>query len=558
MAAACIFFVWKEYQRTMPFRLLRIVAMILLWISLTGLVLKPGFVHVVLNKDILLTYGYPHAAVDSLLKSNPGAGIYRTPDAAAYKSDDRVVSPEEISGNEIHYNVVAGIGLSPNRLDQRDTSGFYFIPAPTPDGIIGLALPEHIVPGRVSAVQGIIHTKVQTAISLYGPGGREDSVVLNQSGSFALRFTPRAPGRFLYRIRTVTAAGVKEEILPVIVQSPKVLRLLILQQFPTAEIRYLKNLLSSQGHQLTIRYQISQSNFRYEYANQAPKPFNRLNLELLNSSDLVIGDPAMLSSLSGGEFDILQKAIHNGLGILFLIDELRNKQLLQRLLPLSFQTDKSDTIHLDGLAFKIAAASPIPDTRLVPIAQNNQRVASGYTFLGSGKSGFQLLEETYRLLLQGKTEAYTNQWATLIEETSRRQTVSQITIRQSSPTIVGQRIDIDLITSNPRPELSADGIMLPMQEDVLIDDLWSAQARFHQVGWHHLVSLPDSITHDVFIHHADAWKGIRDFDQIQENLWKASRQSPGGSHREETSIPPLLFFICFLIAAGLVWLAPKL
>lgn len=558
MALGCVFFVWKEYQRNMAYRLLRIVAMIGLWISLAGLVLKPGFSHLVTNQDILLTYGYPAPAVDSLLKTRPGANIYRTPDAAPYAPGDQVVSAEEILTNKVHYGVVMGVGLQQDQLDRIDTSNYYFIQAPIPDGIIDLSWPEHVVPGRTAVVQGTIHTSVKTTLSLHGPAGREDSVIVNQGGSFSLRFTPRAPGRFLYRIRTSTAEGVKEEILPVVVQSPRMLRVLILQQFPTAEIRYLKNLLSSQGHQLIIRYQISQSKFRYEYANQAPKRFERLNSDLLSATDLVIGDPGMLSALSRGELDALQEAVHNGLGILSLVDEPGNKQPWQRLLPLSFQSFKSDTIHLGGLTFNIASVKPIADPRMKVVIQNTGRIAAGYTFLGSGKSGFQLLQETYRLLLRGERDAYTNLWVQLIEETSRQRAVTQIRPGKTFPLMAGERTEIELITAGTQAALTADGILLPLQEDVLIDDVWYAQPRFNEPGWHQLISVPDSVRRDVFVHPAGAWKSVRDYEQIRANQWKASRPSPGGRHIEETPISPLVLFLCFLFSAGLLWLAPKL
>ncbi|HQQ98918.1 MAG TPA: hypothetical protein PLX35_16720 [Cyclobacteriaceae bacterium] len=555
----CAFFIWKEYQRRMAYPLLRMVAVLVLWISLTGLVLQPGWTHQVVNEDILLTRGYLRSSVDSLIKARPGARIFRTPDAAEYRPTDQVVSPNEISSGNIHYLAVVGTGFPQNLLAQVDTAGYYFIPAPIPDGIIDLSLPEYIVPGRVSTIMGTLHTKVPTTIALSGPGGREDSVVLSQGGSFSLRITPRAPGRYLYRLQTTAANGAKEEIIPVVVQSPRVLRLLILQQFPTAEIRYLKNLLSQQGHQLTIRYQVSRSNFRYEFANQTGKRFDRLNRDLLNATDLVIGSPETVNAMSRGELDDLQEAIRNGLGILFLVNEVpQKKETLQRLLPMSFQTDKSDTMHLSGAVYSIATARPGADPNLVALIQNGRRIASGYTFLGAGKSGFQLLQETYRFMLRGETERYASLWVPLIEETSRRFAATQIHVRQRFPQVAGKIMDIDLITSHADPSLYADGLPIPMQEDVLIDDVWHAQVRLDQPGWHQYLSLPDSGRQDIYLHTPDAWKGVHDVRQMHANLWKTRPGSMGGTHLEETPVSPLVLFLCLMVAAGLLWLAPKL
>ncbi|HNP77823.1 MAG TPA: hypothetical protein PKM91_11330, partial [Cyclobacteriaceae bacterium] len=334
---------------------------------------------------------------------------------------------------------------------------------------------------------------------------------------------------------------------------------LILQQFPTAEIRYLKNLLSQQGHQLIVRYQVSRSNFRYEFANQTGRRFDRLNRDLLDATDLVIGNPEAFVAMSRGELDMLQQAIRNGLGILLLVNEVPvKKEPLQSLLPLSFQTDKSDTMHLSGSVFNIATARPAADPTMVALIQNSRRIAAGYTFLGAGKSGFQLLQETYRLMLRGETDRYASLWVPLIEETSRRFEATHIHVRQRFPQFAGERMDIDLITSNPNPALYADGLPIPMQEDVLIDDLWHAQVRLDQPGWHQYLSLPDSGRQDIYLHTPDAWKGVRDVRQINANLWKARPGSMAGTHLDETPVSPLVLFLCLMVAAGMLWLAPKL
>lgn len=559
MTVLCSFFIWKEYQRKMAYRLLRIVAMLVLWISLTGLVLQPGWTHVVVNEDILLTRRYQRSSVDSLMEARPGARIFRTADAAVYTSKDQVVSSEEISSHKIHFTVVLGTGLPQNLLAQFDSTVYHFIPAPIPDDIIDLSLPKHVVPGRASTIMGTLHTKVSTTIALSGPGGREDSVVLRQGGSFSLRFTPRAPGRYLYRIQTKTANGSKQEIIPLVVQSPRVLRLLILQQFPTAEIRYLKNLLSQQGHQLIIRYQVSRSNFRYEFANQTGKQFDRLNQDLLDATDLVIGNPEAVTAMSRIELDILQQAIRNGLGMLLLVDEVpAKKEPLQSVLPLSFQTDKSDTIQLSGSVFSVATARPVTDPAMVALIQNGKRIVAGYTFLGAGKSGFQLLQETYRLMLRGETERYASLWVPLIEETSRRFTATQIHVRQPFPYVAGEKVDVDLITTHAQPALSVDGLSIPMQEDVLIDDLWHAQVRLDQPGWHPYLSLPDSGSLNIYLHTPDAWQGVRDVRQIHANQWMTRPRSMTGTHMDETRVSPLMLFLFLVVAAGLLWLAPKL
>jgi hypothetical protein len=562
MLVACMFFLWKEYYRPMAYRFLRIAATVVMWASLAGIVLKPGWTHFEPNLDILLTDGYRKTSVDSLLQVKPAAKVYHTQSTAAYSLNDLIISPDQINANEIPFGVVAGIGLPLAELMRRDSTDYFYVPGSLPEGIVDLSLPEQVVTGRTSQIQGTINTREPATITLLGPGGPEDSVTINHPGqhSFTLRYFPKVAGRFLYHIKTQTSGSSNEEVVPVVVQAPRALNILVLQQFPTAEARYLKNLLGSQGHQLIIRYQISRANFRYEYANQVSRRADRMTADLLAATDLLICNPEAIDAMSRGELDLLASALHDGLGMLLLLDEVpASKQSIQRWLPIVFQPNKTDTLHLNGSIFKIAPLQPAPDQQMIEVSRNTSRVASGYTFVGSGKSGFQLLHETYRLLLRGEVSTYTSLWVPLIEQTARKKFLNPIRVVQPFPLLRGDRLSIELISPQPHPTLSANGLILPLQEDVLIDDVWQASARFDTSGWQQLNS-PDSIEQDIYVHPASAWKGIRHRQQIQANQWKALHKpmTPGVGHLEETPTSPLMLFILFLIAAGFLWLAPKL
>ncbi len=62
-----IFLVWQESKKPYRFRILRIIAVILMMLALTGLLFKPGYQTKKSSNIILLTPNYSAKQVDSIL-----------------------------------------------------------------------------------------------------------------------------------------------------------------------------------------------------------------------------------------------------------------------------------------------------------------------------------------------------------------------------------------------------------------------------------------------------------------------------------------------------------
>ena len=81
-----VYMAWKEWQRKIKYRDARIVAVILINISILGLLLQPVVERIrESNGVVLLTPHYKASVADSLLKANPKLTLLRTADATPYR-----------------------------------------------------------------------------------------------------------------------------------------------------------------------------------------------------------------------------------------------------------------------------------------------------------------------------------------------------------------------------------------------------------------------------------------------------------------------------------------
>ena len=83
----------------------------------------------------------------------------------------------------------------------------------------------------------------------------EDSVSFTQQGNhdFTLSLTPKQSGLFVYSVVIEDDGKSVTQKFPVEVKEEKKLNILFVQNYPTAETRYLKNFLIENGHALAVQ-----------------------------------------------------------------------------------------------------------------------------------------------------------------------------------------------------------------------------------------------------------------------------------------------------------------
>ncbi|HZY80245.1 MAG TPA: hypothetical protein VFE50_12025 [Cyclobacteriaceae bacterium] len=523
-----------ELRRKQKFLILRIAAQCILVTSILLLAMRPSIATDERSRSVLLlTDGYNDSTVDSLKAAYPSLQVRQ------------LESFNDLS--DLDVRVITGNGLPAWAIDLLPEKNFTFVASKQPEGISGIEIPGHIYAHRVNEIRGTYHMTGQSAaIKLRGPGGAEDSVTLKGPGDaeFSLKYFAKAPGRFNYEL--VTPGGT--EALPLVIEPERTFNILFIADYPTFETRYLKNFLASKGHRLSVRNQVSRGRYKLEFANRPPSNFQTLSTTVLKEADLLVIDEPSWHTLSAAEQKNLRNAVLDGLGVVILPEARPAKQKgLIQFVP----TNQKDTARV-GLS--VLPALPLEVKQSTSVLASNDRVLSGYIFSGAGKTGYQLLHETYQLGLQGKAEEYASLWVPLLEKCARsEQTDFKVKITSPFPYYENQPIEFDVLSSGKQPHIRSNNIELPLAEDTYIDDLWHGKVWLEGNTWHDLTI--DSASTWVYV--SQGWKTLNAINnrKATSKIVEASSTAPSHVVYEAKNI---LLFIAFLLAAGFLWLAPKL
>lgn len=520
-----------EFRRKHRYRFLRIVSQTLLVSSVLLLTLRPSIPSTNHTSQILLTDGYEQKVLDSLPS-------FEAINFSSYNELSKLDGVKIITGN----------GLPQWALNLLPSKNYSFVASSLPNGLTTIETDEHIYAHRWNNVRGAYHGD-ESLIKLRGPGGIDDSVKVSKDGLFSLSFFAKAPGRFNYEL--ITPEG--SETLPLIIEPERILNIIFVSDYPTFELRYLKNFLASKGHRLSIRNRVSKEKYKFEFANRPSSGFQAVTTTLLNDADLVIIDENSWTTLSSSEQRNIRNSIDDGLGVIIMPE--KGKSLIQL-----HATQQKDTVRISGKAGSVRL--PALALELKPsntILASGDRAVSGYVYSGSGKIGYQLLMETYQAGLQGKTDMYSSLWVPLLEKCARTQKEDfKLRITSPFPYYENEPLSFDIISSGKQPALKVDNISLPLAEDVYIDDLWHGTIWLEGNSWHDFTI--DSTKTFVHVSKEGTWRSIRasNNQKATAGYSQFTNETASLSYSKDESLPKIVLFIIFILASGFLWLAPKL
>jgi hypothetical protein len=557
-----------ESKRNASKRALRVIITVAMMAGLAGILLRPHYPREERNAYILLTENFSRTVVDSLSARNRTLKIIRTPRAEPYRQARALSSYHELSLLDGSVAYVVGNGLPAYALALLKQPNYKYIPGSSPSGIISITRPDEIVVNRTLAIEGVVQSAhPNSSIFLQGPAGNLDSAKLTDTiTNFTLRTAPKAAGEFAYKLLYKEDGQVVEEpTLPVRVTEERKLNILFIQQFPTFETQYLKTFLS-QKHSLLLRYQLSRNVFRYEHLNRKPTAVTRLTENELEKFDLIFIDTDALRVLTKSETDHLHQAIGKGLGVILIFNDPPGKsKLTGNLITPSFTNYRYDTArlvlnktthHLPAWPVQVEHSSVV-----TALLKNKNRILAGFEQRGAGRVGWQLLQETFRLPLQGDSLAYSSLWSSLVEEIARRQQKKySISIRADFPIYPGEPLPFTVITTSSNPVIQYAGTTIPLEEDTRMDSQWYGNVWPANPGWHHLVVPEDSVTRSFYVSDPSEWQVLRMANNQRDTEQSQRSGSPVTNSLNVNWVPlsPLLFYLLFLFSAGALWLLPKL
>ena len=378
-----------------------------------------------------------------------------------------------------------------------------------------------------------------------------------------LSFMPKQAGLFAHTIEVQQGNELISQRLPIEVVTTEKLNVLFIQNYPTAEAKYLKNFLIEQGHGIVARYQLSKNIYRYEYANHDQLKLDRLSLDLLNSFDLLVVDNETIASCNGSDKKVLEESIKNGLGVLQLFNSVDKKNETDFFtIPIKDFAKDTVLLKLGTATFTLASLPAVINSNNTSTLQTKDRVLSGFANKGAGKLGFQFLQETYRLVLQGNQIEYALLWSPLIEGTARVKILPfKIQLENEFPVYPDEPIDLNVVAAKEDITLEADGVPLPLREDVVVDNLFHGKTWAGKHGWHQFKIKGDSIAKNYYVSQVNEWQSLRIAQQQKANEIRSKQMNYKSHIQKQIKLKPIqvwVFFIMFLLSAGFSWLAPKL
>ncbi len=521
------------------------------------------------NHLLILTEGYQKDSVAAYNKSNAVKVSWQNLDQATI---DKAA--------EIH---IFGYGLPDTIIWNIPKSKSHFHVSALPTGIDNIHWKQEIALGQSLLIQGRVSNPQQQKIQLQLVSGLQviDQRLLGTQSSHYFQFnpSPKNLGTGNYQLVLLKGADTLEKnTIPFMVQSPKPISVLLLQDAPGFEQKFLKNWLTDHGYQLAARTRISKQIFDQAFSNRASTNLLNISTGLLSNFDLLLTDESSLNSLSGMEQYQVRAAIREkGLGLLVTTDTiLKHAALLDQGFSLKNVQDSSTNSRVLTMQGQDSAWYPVinkdayltilPSAKMQTlIADARGRIVSGIYLEGMGKIGFSTLEQTHLWSLAGKQWDYDFYWTQLLESVTSQTAVKESWTMSSGMNFVKQATPIiqwkDLVQDSIA---IVSGSKIYLQQNPLYPFRTEGQFWPQQSGWQNTISSSGQIN-PWYVFDSKEWLLPQWSIRIQQtNTWLVN---PGFTNMnkfkenepaQKQLIPAIWAWLILLLGLAVLWIESKL
>jgi hypothetical protein len=478
---------------------------------------------------------------------------------------------------------VFGYGLPDTSIWNIPKSKIHFHISALPTGIASIHWRQEIALGQSLLIQGRVSNPQQQNLQLHLISG---SQVIEQrllgaetSLNFQLNPNPKNLGTGSYQLLLLKGKDtLAKNTIPFIVQLPKPISVLLLQDAPGFEQKFLKNWLTDHGYQLAARTRISKQLFDQAFSNRASANLLNINANLLSGFDLLLTDEASLNSLSALEQLQIRATIREkGLGLLVTTDTiLKHAAILDQQLVLKSIQDSVGANHVLNMQGQDSAWHPMlnkdayltilpSSTFQTLVSDAKSRMLTGIYLEGMGKIGFSTLGQTHLWSLAGKQWDYDFYWTQLLESvTSQSATKESWTIgsgmdfvKQATPIIQYKDASQDSIAL-------VSGSKIYLQQNPFMGFKQEGQFWPQQSGWQNLVTTSGQIK-PWYVFDKQEWPLLQWTKRRQlTEAWLAQPvdSTKGSAIENEASqrqvVPAIWAWLILLLGLAVLWIESKL
>lgn len=558
LAAVALLLVWLEWKRASRRNLFFRVTAVLLALCAAGYLL------------FFTTQSDPFSTKAILV--TPGAEDVRDKTQKVFSVEEYLASGD----TSVKSWKVSGFGLTANELQvirPLITQHTYALPAA---GIASASWQQVMQPGSDMRWQGHVfnHSDKPVKLSLEAYAVVQDSIVIPPGAGqdITLHAKLRHTGQALFRIKLEKGSTVLENNpVPVMVATPKYLRLLVLASSPDFEYRFLQRWLGENGFGALVRTRTSRDKYQQVFVNQRSFPFSRLNSQVLDSFDLVVADGTALQELGEAELDALRRQVAgNGLGLLVRADTalpaakfysggFRFQTIIprqpQQVTPVLFPGGES----LAALPLSQYLAIE-PGQRQQPlVTEKGGLLLSAAGIYGGGRIAVATLPGSFQWLLSGNEPSYAAYWTRLFTQVARRQPADGYAPLMPGMYTQGEAVPVTWVNEN------VDSLVLRLQDtlpmtavpDAAFPHIWQAAYWPQRAGWQ---SVGDGRTVQwQFIYRKEEWPVVQAYRRINDTReWMNRHPARGGTDdgamNDRNALWPLLLF---LFSVSFLWVERK-
>ncbi|MBB3797109.1 hypothetical protein FHY17_001337 [Xanthomonas arboricola] len=311
--------------------------------------------------------------------------------------------------------------------------------APLPTGLVAVSAPPPVAPGERIAISARVQGLPGARVELLDPAGQVvDTAAADAAGQVQLRGLARAQGQLLFALRLRDGAGAERSRVPVpvpvLIAAVPSARVLLLAGAPQPELKYLRRWASDAGMQVRSQIAVGPGVQLGEGA--------ALDAASLDALDLLVIDQRRLVALGNAQRQGVRAAIGRGLGVLVRTDGPLDAAVRAALGELGLAVTGGSTSaavpaprSLASPGASDAAAAPADAAPLPPLQRRTLQPQQADAVIaaraddgsalgwwrpqGRGRIGIGLIEDSFALVLAGRSDLHAALWAQLVSAVAR-------------------------------------------------------------------------------------------------------------------------------------------
>ncbi len=488
---------------------------------------------------VVVTEGYDPLQLETVQLEYGKESIFRTD-----------LSPFQLPNEEEFDSLlILGYGLPDPSMIKKNNLHLDWNPPQPPGGLVEYNLPDNIFLNKPFNLEGRV---VGSEIShiLFKMDNQIMDTVTVSGGTFSAKSMVTTGGNHLLQLIEADSnfSQLVNNPVDIVPQNAKPLRFILMSNFPSAEMRFLKEHLAEDGHSIISRALVSRDSYSWDFINWNQ---NRDVWSELGQADLIIMDQSTFQSLNSREYVTLLAEAEEGLGILIRMD---GDNIPSKLRDLNLPTAKGNYAE----SFQAGQESIDVSSFRFTSGRMNGLIHSNLT--RKGKITFSLIKSTYPLLLYGDSSAYREIWSNIILQTARTYEKPQFDFPPVYEREIDQRMNFGFYSSD-MPDIYVDNNPVPIEQDLNIPERWNAAYWPKTDGWHKAMALfeDDSVIASFYVPDSASWRAARSALKIQNNRHILGGNGTITKQAQPTNeISPFFWLSLFVLSFGFLWLEPRL